>query len=71
MTKPSIIKITLKRQQNRQHLKTTKPQLVKNWGFVNLLRGLWRIRTAVDGFADRCLATRPRDPIFRKGVAKI
>ena len=24
-------------------------------------RGLERIRTAVDGFADHCLATRPRD----------
>lgn len=24
-------------------------------------RGLERIRTAVDGFADRCLASRPRD----------
>ena len=23
--------------------------------------GLERIRTAVDGFADHCLATRPRD----------
>lgn len=25
------------------------------------LRGLVRIRTGVDGFADRCLAARPRD----------
>ena len=24
-------------------------------------RGTWRIRTAVNGFADRCLATRPRN----------
>ena len=23
--------------------------------------GSWRIRTAVNGFADRCLATRPRN----------
>ena len=28
------------------------------------LRGLGRIRTAVKGFADLCLATRPRDPIL-------
>ena len=28
---------------------------------MNSLRGLERIRTAVDGFADHCLATRPRD----------
>ena len=26
--------------------------------------GLERIRTAVDGFADHCLATRPRDPFI-------
>ena len=36
--------------------------LVKN------LRGLERIRTAVDGFADHCLATRPRDPIKATNV---
>jgi hypothetical protein len=29
-----------------------------------------RIRTAVDGFADHCLATRPQDP-FPEGEAKI
>ena len=29
-------------------------------------RGLDRIRTDVDGFADHCLATRPRDLIFKK-----
>lgn len=34
-------------------------------------RGLWRIRTAVDGFADHCLATRPRDPLSLKGDANI
>ena len=28
----------------------------------SLFRGRWRIRTAVDGFADRCLTTRPTDP---------
>ncbi len=42
-----------------------------NYGFENLLRGLWRIRTAVDGFADHCLATRPRDPFLLKSDAKI
>lgn len=26
--------------------------------------GLFQIRTGVNGFADRCLATRPRDPLF-------
>ena len=25
-------------------------------------QGSWRIRTAVNGFADRCLTTRPRNP---------
>ena len=29
-------------------------------------RGLDRIRTDVDGFADHCLATRPRDLFKRK-----
>ncbi len=28
---------------------------------VFIIRGLERIRTAVEGFADLCLATRPRD----------
>ena len=28
-------------------------------------RGSWRIRTAVVGFADRCLATRPTNLVFR------
>ena len=28
-------------------------------------RGLDRIRTDVDGFADHCLATRPRDLIYK------
>ena len=28
---------------------------------ISAFRGLWRIRTAVHGFADHCLATRPRD----------
>lgn len=28
---------------------------------VSCYGGRWRIRTAVDGFADRCLATRPTD----------
>ena len=34
--------------------------------------GQWRIRTAVHGFADRCLATRPTDQsfIFIKLVGK-
>ena len=31
-------------------------------------RGPWRIRTAVRGFADRCLATRPRN--LNSGVQK-
>jgi hypothetical protein len=31
-------------------------------------RGRERIRTAVEGFADLCLATRPRD---RKGTANV
>lgn len=32
-------------------------------------RGQKRIRTAVQGFADLCLATRPSDPMF--GTAKV
>ena len=32
--------------------------------------GHGRIRTAVEGFADLCLATRPRDHLFKQ-VAKI
>ena len=30
-------------------------------GFFSQFGGLERIRTAVDGFADRCLAARPQD----------
>ena len=33
-------------------------------GIQNVIRGFWRIRTAVDGFADRCLATRPRNLVW-------
>ena len=36
-----------------------------------LLGGLERIRTAVEGFADLCLATRPRDPVMRCKFTKI
>ena len=28
--------------------------------------GFERIRTAVDGVADHCLATRPRNPVFKE-----
>ncbi len=31
---------------------------------LKVLRGVERIRTAVDGVADHCLATRPRHPNF-------
>ena len=31
-------------------------------------RGLFQIRTGVDGFADRCLATRPRDQNGDKNI---
>ena len=34
-----------------------------------LFRGLFQIRTGVDGFADRCLTARPRD--LNKSVCKI
>ena len=34
-----------------------------------LIRGFERIRTAVEGFADLCLATRPPDHFFR--IAKV
>ena len=71
ISKISFLDIKLKRQQKRQHLETTKPQFFMNCGFEILLRGLWRIRTAVDGFADHCLATRPRDPFLLKSDAKI
>ena len=32
--------------------------------FLSAYRGLFQIRTGVNGFADRRLATRPRDPLF-------
>lgn len=31
---------------------------------MRIFRGVERIRTAVDGVADHCLATRPRHPIL-------
>ena len=34
------------------------------------LRGRWRIRTAVHGFADRCLATRPTDRFQGANIGK-
>ncbi len=34
---------------------------------MNGLGGSERIRTAVDGFADHCLATRPRNLDFKNG----
>ena len=40
--------------------KTKKPQLFSRGSF-HKFGGLERIRTAVDGFADRCLAARPQD----------
>ena len=40
------------------HIKKN-PQLLDSQG---LLGGRDQIRTGVDGFADHCLATRPRDP---------
>ena len=39
---------------------TKKPQLFSRGSF-HKFGGLERIRTAVDGFADRCLAARPQD----------
>lgn len=37
---------------------TKTPDLQKK---IGSLRGSWRTRTAVAGFADQCLATRPRN----------
>ncbi len=34
---------------------------------IETFGGRKRIRTAVEGFADLCLATRPFDPIFSLG----
>ena len=34
-------------------------------------RGRWRIRTAVQGFADLCLATRPTDHFSYEWNAKL
>ena len=42
---------------------------MKETVFLFFSRGRWRIRTAVRGFADRCLATRPTDRF--NWVAKI
>lgn len=39
--------------------------------FHSAFRGFERIRTAVHGFADRCLATRPRNPIASAKIVKI
>ncbi len=43
----------------RVNIQNKKRQSVFRLPF--LIGGRWRIRTAVDGFADRCLATRPTD----------
>lgn len=37
---------------------------------MSLLRGAERIRTAVKGFADLCLATRPQRHLFCKNMKK-
>lgn len=45
----------------RQALKTKPPQHVFHvTAATNFIRGIERIRTAVAGFADLCLTTRPR-----------
>jgi hypothetical protein len=44
-------------QMRNLSLTTKKAALFNSTAF----RGSERIRTAVDGFADRCLATRPRN----------
>ncbi len=44
---------------NRVYIQNKKGNLFFRLPF--LIGGRWRIRTAVDGFADRCLATRPTD----------
>ncbi len=64
-------------QQNPTHLAVSGScpilQTKKDVSRRNVHRGLKRIRTAVYGFADRCLATRPSDPIILSpfGDAKI
>jgi hypothetical protein len=45
---------------NFLNILTKKPQLFSR-GSYHKYGGLERIRTAVDGFADRCLASRPQD----------
>ena len=37
----------------------------------NLLRGAWRIRTAVDGFADRRLSHSSKAPLYFSGLTKL
>ena len=46
-------------QRNLRYTFEVKQKTPDNQGLF--LRGLFRIRTGVDGFADRCLAARPRD----------
>ena len=41
------------------------PIFLKIFVQSTFFRGRERIRTAVQGFADLCLATRPLDPLFR------
>ena len=41
-------------------IKLQKSDSLKNYRIFGH-RGSWRIRTAVDGFADRCLTARPRN----------
>lgn len=41
---------------------------IKKLCICRALRGLVRIRTGVDGFADRCLTARPRDRIVEAKI---
>lgn len=49
--------VKLQTDSNDQFLNNKKALLL----LTELFRGLVRIRTGVDGFADRCLTARPRD----------
>ena len=59
---PQNKKRTLCLQCSFGKLKTQKSP--DNQGFFVNVRGLERIRTAVEAFAELCLAARPRDPKF-------
>ena len=60
-----IIVYTYKRMSaNVCKTKKTFLNIVQNTIIRRFKRGSWRIRTAVIGFADRCLATRPTNLDF-------